>query len=293
MTKRRKVAKKKARANATAHRRAMAKPIVQERVEILKRRWATMGLLERGERLRELTGLGCSTRGLEKELGQSSTAIRRNIGLTKLPAEDRKAIEDGASAKKILERTADEAARKRRSERIILDRKTGSLSDGVATIILNFCRAEGGPLRTSVAGEDAEKLLNQVRWDLYKSDAAGYRVVWDSKRRGVKRLFNRTRPSQGKDAFWTGYQAEWLANIVWAIAPERPIWESALKKAELRISELTPKRKKPIEVYEDRMKHLAELSASPPPRKIYYGAKHHVERQGKPETIKNPRKAGS
>jgi hypothetical protein len=106
-----------------------------------------MGLLERGERSRELTGLGCSTRGLEKELGQSSTAIRRNIELTKLPEEDRKAIEDVASAKKILERKADDAARKCRSERIILDRETGSLSDGVANDHSRFLSCGEWPLQ--------------------------------------------------------------------------------------------------------------------------------------------------
>jgi hypothetical protein len=75
------------------------------------------------------------------------------------------------------------------------------------------------------------------------------------------------------------YQAEWLANIVWAIAHERPIWESALTKAEHRAAELKPKPKTPTEIYLDRRRRLAELSVSPV-RRIYHGAVNHLEHQG-------------
>jgi hypothetical protein len=90
-----------------------------------------------------------------------------------------------------------------------------------------------------------------------------------------------------------GYQAEWLANIVWALAPERSIWERSLNKAQHRIIELKPKEKTPSEVYEDRMQRLAELSASPPARKIYHGAANHLKRQDKPAAIRDPRKPSS
>src|ERR1017187_7182934 len=100
MTKRRKVPIKetKKRAHETAHWRTMADPAVQKLVSNLQLGWGSMGVLERGSLLRELAALGCSIRGLEKELGQSTTSIRRHIVLATLPEADRKAIDAGASA---------------------------------------------------------------------------------------------------------------------------------------------------------------------------------------------------
>src|ERR1017187_3200339 len=106
MTKSRKVpiVDKKKRAYETAHWRTMADPAVRKLVSYLQLGWKSMGPLERGRLLHELAALGCSTRGLEKELGQSATSIRRHIVLATLPEADRKAIEYGASSKKILDR---------------------------------------------------------------------------------------------------------------------------------------------------------------------------------------------
>ena len=48
----------------------------------------------------DLTALGCSTRGLGEELGQSATTVRRHIAIAKLPAAQREAVRNGKSAKK-------------------------------------------------------------------------------------------------------------------------------------------------------------------------------------------------
>ena len=143
MTKRRKVPIKetKKRAHETAHWRTMADPAVQKLVSNLQLGWGSMGLLERGSLLRELAALGCSIRGLEKELGQSATSIRRHIVLATLPEADRKAIDAGASAKKILALKAIADRQRRRQRRIDEDRETGALSDKIATNILEFYRA--------------------------------------------------------------------------------------------------------------------------------------------------------
>jgi hypothetical protein len=271
MTTRKKVTKKKDILK-TAHYRTMLIPKVRKLVSVLRQVWPAMGLLERGKRLSELTAFGCSARGLERELKRSATSIRRHIAIAGLPEEDRQAIDAGASAKKILEQKASDERHRLQAERVIKDRKTGALSDEVAGIILDFCRAKGGPRRIPVYGEDAEKLFNQTRTYLYVFDRSGYRTVTVSRKNGVKELFNRTRPAHEKDAFWISYQAAWLANVVRAIAPERPIWESALDKAENRVSELTPKRNPPIEIYQDPILRWATLSASPARRAPYTGA---------------------
>lgn len=282
------IRKKKQRTHETAHRRAMADSKVRKQVSILQRGWASMGLLERGERLRELTGLGCSTRGLEEELHQSATTIRRNISLATLPEVDRKAIEAGKSAKKTLEQKARDEGQRRRQQRIIEDRETGALSDEVANVILEFCRAKNGRSKVSVFGASAEELINETRWALHLSEAAGYRLTKVSKRKGVGGLFNKTRPPNMEDAVWMPHHAEWLANIVWTIAPERPIWESALEKAERRIGELKPK-KTPTEMIQDRIRHLQWVSTSTF-RPMYYGARNHMKRQGKPTPPAKPAK---
>ena len=256
----------------------MAKPEAQQLVSILRTGWGDMGFNERGERSRELVSLGCSIRGLETELNQSATSIRRHMELARLPAEDRKAIEAGNSAKKILAHKATVDRNKRRQKRIDEDQKTGALSDKLATTILEFCRAKEGPNRVHVSGKRALILLNRVRRILDVSDAAGFRKVKVSTKKGERRLFNKTRPpiKRGTKSGW--HQEEWLANIVWAMAPERPIWDRALKKAHNRIKELEPK-KAPIDAYWDWQARLAGLS-NIPPRPIYPGARS-MERQGK------------
>lgn len=288
MTKTGKVAKKKS-AHRTAHYRAILIPKVRKLISVLRRGWAAMGPLEQGERLCELTALGCSARGLEKELNHSATSIRRHMAIAGLPEEDRQAIGAGASAKKILEQKASKERHRIQAERVIEDRKTGALSNQVAEIIFDFCLATEGPGGMPVYGEVAEKLFNETRKNLYVSDASGYRMVTVSKKKGAANgLFNKNRPTQGKDA--PGHQAEWLANVVWAIAPEQPIWDSAFDKAEHRVSELTPKRKTPSEMYKDRIRRLVEISASPARRPRDPGA-WSLGRQGGAAPAIKPKKA--
>ena len=73
--------KKNMRAHDTVHRRTMTDSSVRGLVSKLQQDWGSMGPLERGERLCELSSLGCSTRGLETELQQSATSIRRHMTL--------------------------------------------------------------------------------------------------------------------------------------------------------------------------------------------------------------------
>jgi hypothetical protein len=203
--------------------------------------------------------------------------------LAELPEKDRKAIESGTSAKKILANKAAAARENRRRERIDEDHQTGALSDRLATTILDFCRAKEGPNRVPVSGKCALILFNRARKILDVSDAAGFRKVRVSTKKGEKRLFNKTRPplKRGTESGW--HQGEWLANIVWTMAPERPIWDRALKKAERRLRELRPKVT-PLEAYDEailnRRARLIELT-NLPARPMYHGART-MQRQGKP-----------
>jgi hypothetical protein len=268
MTKSRKVpiVEKKKRANETAHWRTMADPGVRRLVGNLQSGWKSMGPLERGRLLCELAALGCSTRGLEKELGQSTTSIRRHIVLATLPEADRKAIESGASSKKILAQKAIADRHRRWQTRLDEDRKTGALSDKIATDILAFCRAGKQLRKNPILTGDVPILLNTVEWHLSQFATSGNRAVRVSKKLELNAQFRKMRPPKAKDAFWMEYQGKWLANFVWASAPEGPIRDRALQKAAARAGELAPTRT-PIEMYKDRARRLAEISTPPPWRK--------------------------
>jgi hypothetical protein len=261
---------------------------VRELVSKLQQGWGSMGTLERGERLCELSSLGCSTRGLETDLQQSTTSIRRHMALAKLPEKDRRAIQAGASAKKILALKAIADRHKRQQQRVDEDRKTGALSDRIATNILEFCRAGKQLRKNPILAGDVPILLNTVEWHLSQFAASGHRPVRVSQKLELKARFRKMRPIEAEDTFWINYQGEWLANVVWASAPERPIRERALQKAASRAGELIPKRT-PSELYQDRKRRLAEIFASPARRKVVGNGARSLERQGRstPE-IKRP-----
>ena len=281
----RKEKKKTKHARRTAHRQSMADPRVRKLVDVLRRCWKSMGPIKRGERLRELTTLGCSMRGLEGKLKQSATSIRRHMLLAELPEEDRKAIEAGSSAKKILVQKADAKRKKCQGERIIEDQKTGAISDEVAAIILEFCRAKEGGNRVPRSGESAEKLMIQTLAELFKREASHERVPRVSKKLGMKGLLRKTKPRKDNDEALIAYEAKWLARLVLAKAPERPIWENAIEKAERRVRELTP-QKRPSEMWWDgvwRGIRRSEELAAPCVRPVYKGgARSIMERQGRP-----------
>ena len=238
-----------------------------------------MGPVERGDRLRELTALGCSTRGLEEELKQSATSIRRHIVLAGLPEQDREAIESGASAKKILVRKADADRYRRQAQRVIEDRKTGALSDDIASVILEACRMKNWPCKAPVSSDFARQFFSETLRSLYRFETNGSKPARISKKLSLKRLLNKTRPPNGDVEPILAHQADWLASVVWAKALERPIWERAIQKAERRFNELTP-QKRPIEIWRDNQRRLAKIS-TPPSRPMYLRAALSLERQGK------------
>jgi hypothetical protein len=291
-SKRANTAQKKPR-NMNAHLRAMEKPTVKRLVRILDQRWALFGNLERGKRLGALIVLGCSARGLEKEVGQSATTIRRNIALSKLPEDDRNAIQGGASAKRILEVKANIEEQKWRLDRIVLDQETNTLSDAIATMILKFCRAEvGGPLTNPVVGESATQLMNELLWILRRYETAGQpRTIRMSKKKSMKVLLKMTKPPDGEEET-VASQFEWIARVVWEYAPARQTWEAAVAKAKKRMNELKPPFKTPGLLFMERIQHSNELWKSPLRRKKFIGAIQ-LKRQGRPDASKTIRKLTS
>ncbi len=239
---------KKTRINTTAHRRAMAEPRVKRLVRELRQQWESVDRIERGTRLADLLRLGCSLRGLEEVLGQSLTTIRRHFSLVALADCEKDAIRSGASTKKILEKKSQADRNRRRLERIRQDAKTGEISNDLADVVLTFCRSGEAP----VLKVDLVKFLNSIAIYLWRFDAQAQRPIRVNKRVGWSELLRRTRPKIDKDDFLFERQAEWLANILWALAQETSILQSVLQKVVQRSGELEiTKKMTPSQAYRD------------------------------------------
>jgi hypothetical protein len=175
--------------------------------------------------------------------------------------------------------------------RIDQDIKTGALSNEIASIILEFCRT-GYRLRTKpIIKAMLPTFLDNVGSHLRKFEQTDLRALKAPKKLEPRELFRRTRPRAAKNAPAMVYQAEWLAEALWLIAPESPIRSSALIKARKRANELLPRRTIP-EIIEDAYVksevRIIELTHGPP-RKCYPGgAGAFMARQGRTSPPADP-----
>jgi hypothetical protein len=257
----------KKRSNNTLHKRTLADAQVKSKINDLRGHWAALDLVERGDRLRELADLGCSTRGLAQALRQSATSIRRHMQLSKLPKTDRTAVKGGKSAKRVLANKQREDRARRSMERVLEDQKTGKFSDEMADLILEFCRAKEGIPETPVLPSNVHALLSSTRQHLETFKRLGRRRLHLSKMLSRKILFRSARPKRKGDQFWLEERAEWLAEIIWSRIPEKMIQERALEQVKKRTSELEEK----LTIAESRKRRLERLNwiSSGPGRRNY------------------------
>jgi hypothetical protein len=287
MTRARKPAKVH-RTNKNRHYRSKLKPKVQKLIDVLRTGWAAMGALERGQRINRLVSIGCSRRGLGRELKQSATSIRRHVEIACLPEEDRRAIAAGASVKKILALKANTARQRERQQRVDEDNRTGALSRDVATTIIEFCRLGKQLRKDPMIRGNFRRLLDRVKTHLRDFEAAGHRTPKMSKARGPHKLFWKVRPRKVKNSNQLVHQGEWLAEVLWLIEPEPSIRARGLEKALGRAKEL-PYQKTAIEMWEDRITWLKEVSASPVRPFYPGGAAGSMKRQGRPTETSKPK----
>ena len=281
MTTQRKVAIKKS-ANKTKHRRAMANPKVQELVSNLARDWAATDHLERDARLRELAAHGCSARGLGKVLGHSASSILREVAPEERPKTDRNVEEARASAQEAVSQRANAERDECQRQRIIEEEKTGALSDEVATVILMFCRTGQGLPETPILPGEVPLLLSTAKKYLSLFEASARRLVRVPKELELKELFALTRPDVEEGDPPMEHRGKWIANVVWAKAPERRIWERALSKAVDRAGELRPPKLK-TDPYRDSAVQLVTSTDSTVRPHRETDARD-LERQGRPTT---------
>ena len=277
----RKPAKRPAK-NMTSHKRALTSKVVTDRIKKLRKGWKTMNGIARGDGLHALVKMGCSTRGLAKSLHQSQTTIRRQLQLAALPAAQRKAVNAGDSAKKILETKAAEVRRFRIVNQLAEEQRSGALSDELADMILRFCRAEDGLPPVRITQQELPIFLGGVETKLGEYEARGRRGIRATKRMGVEGLFRKTQPLEDTDDFWMAYQSEWLANIIQAKVPIRLIWENGMKKTKERAADLLVEdNRTPLQVYFDNAVRLVELGSGGNNRPYYPGGARRMPRQGR------------
>src|SRR6185437_2985683 len=90
-----------------------------------------------------------------------STTLRRYMKLSSLDDADREALKAGQSAKKVLARKAVKDAATAGRERLREEKKSGTLSDEVADIILDFCK--NGVPKAPIRDYDLPNFLGNVK----------------------------------------------------------------------------------------------------------------------------------
>ncbi len=285
-----KLAKPKRR-NKNRHYRVTLKPSVRKLIGFLRNSWAVLGAVERGQRINKLVSIGCSKRGLGKDLEVPESSVRRDAKIAELPESDRNAIDSGQSAKKILIAKKTTALQKEMRERIDEDARTGALSDEIASIILRFCRTGYRLRKQPIIKATLSTFLDNVGSHLRKFEQSDLRAPKAAKKLEPRELFRKTRPPAGNNTPAVAYQAEWLAEALWLIAPESPIRSRALIKAMKRANELLPRRTIPEIIQDAHVKaelRIIELTHRPPRKNYPGGARAFIQRQGPTSPSEHP-----
>jgi hypothetical protein len=127
------------RSRSTQHARLARNDAVRKKLSTLIGAWDVVDPVTRGERLKELIGLGCSRRGLAGEIGVSATSIRFHLDLTNLSPSQTEVVKNGGSAKDAFIAIQEQRAESARFERMRQERETAVVSDQLANDIARFC----------------------------------------------------------------------------------------------------------------------------------------------------------
>lgn len=225
----------------TSHRNAVKNPRARQLVLELRRQWNSIDKLKRAARLQELIDLGCSVRGLARDLGQKPTTVGSYVKLAWLSPEEQQELTAGLSQKKMLARKATEELQRKARLRIEEEQKTGVHSDKVADIIFEFRRVNGEEPKTPIPLRMMPEMLKGVR--LITRNQLPYlppTVIKVPHNISTRELFRLTQPPKGPgipdvhQEIWLGNRERWLATILMSIVPEDLIRERAMSKVEER-----------------------------------------------------------
>ena len=222
----------------TTNQRAMNRKVVRKRIDLLKSQWKNLNNIERGKRLIDLIGRGCSPRGLKPKLNVSATTIRRYCTLARLPEDEQAALRAGETQRKALARKAARDRSRERNERIAEERKSGALSGELAKIIIDFLRTADPLGKEPMWDTSIINLMTATRE--YSRNTFGLcpSPIRLPQRLSLIDLYQLTRPRRDPSDFEIAYQAHWLATILVSLAPEEEIRETAMNRVERLVWEL-------------------------------------------------------
>jgi hypothetical protein len=213
---------------------------VREKISSLYRKWDLLDPITRGERLLELTQLGCSRRGLAEELSVSATNIRFHLDLTALNPSNQEAVKAGSSAKEAINQLQKQREIQARIDRIRQEQATSGISDQLAKDIALFLAKERiwrgdedfKPKAVTIGEDYVERFFAELRWAFevrFIGPAAIPRLT--PRHKDFTVICQATCPDQKEYEFWFAWLADWLALSLLIAAPEVHIRDAALKKA--------------------------------------------------------------
>jgi hypothetical protein len=228
------------RKSLTKHARMKQSASTRKKIVSLYREWDALDPIARGERLRELTQLGCSRRGLAEEVGVSATSVRFHLDLTVLNPSEQEAVKGGASAKHAFSVLQKRRGMQARIDRVRQEQATSAISDQLAKDIALFLAKERiwrgdedfEPKAVAIGEDYIERFFAELRWS-FEMRFVGAAAIppLTAKQKDFKVICQATRPDQKEYEFWFAWLADWLARSILNAAPEVHIRDAALKKA--------------------------------------------------------------
>ena len=134
--------RKKDKPHDKKHRAAASVPEVRKQIQSLADDWKNITAVERGDRVQQLVGAGCSGRGIARSLDVSEKLVRLAVDAAQLPDEYRQMIQRGVSPKRVLTRAHAENKPSQAESRRELERRTGAPSTRLANEIAYFLLTE-------------------------------------------------------------------------------------------------------------------------------------------------------
>jgi hypothetical protein len=105
------------------------------------------------------------------------------------------------------------------------------LSDEIAEFVIWFCRTGADEESIPLGRGHMAEILQEVERRLDKFQRSGKKPIRISKEASTRDFLLAIRPrKQSDEDYWFALQVEWVAKIIWAKAPEEPIWSAAIKK---------------------------------------------------------------
>lgn len=218
------------------HLAALSVPGVRDQLESLQRDWASLNLVQRGERLIPLRVAGCTARGLADDLGVDDGTIRRDIKIARLPVSQRQPIDAAANPKLYLQAARTQSVENAAQERFNRELTSGTSSDELCIRLAWFLMKEQPGICTS--GGQIERLLGEVQTDLREMGRSGplmhpvtvTAALHPACPFGAAIKLAKPDPEPDADLEEMEIAVRWLLNLILLLEPVKQLRDRAIEK---------------------------------------------------------------